>query len=154
MSLVMLAPLVGGAIGPAIAGAIAQTVGWRRVMWMSFALSCVYGVTFLVLFRETYKPAILRKAALKLQLDPEAVKVDGEDGDGTSEKSPILASITRPARVLSSSIMLQMLSIYGAVTFAVFYTMSTTLPDILKNRYGFPPALVGTSFLTFSKCLS
>lgn len=158
MSLVMLAPLVGGAIGPAIAGAVAQTVGWRKVMWMSFALSCFYGITFLCLFRETYRPAILRKAAMKMRLDPEAVKTAGEEGGedgvvGASAKSPILASITRPARILWSSIVLQMLSLYGAVTFAFFYVLSTTLPDILQSRYGFPPALVGTSFLTFSKLL-
>ena len=39
MSLIMLAPLLGGAVGPAISGLIAESLGWRKILWMSAALS-------------------------------------------------------------------------------------------------------------------
>lgn len=153
MSLIMLAPLLGGAIGPAISGALAQSVGWRSVMWMSLLLAGVAEGVFLCFFRETYKPAILRRraaAGTALDTDAEDPQKYGDD-EREPSKSPVLISITRPAKVLRSSIVLQMLSLYGAVVFAFFYVMSTTLPEILQSRYHLPPALIGSSFLTFSK---
>lgn len=67
MSLVQLSPLLGGAIGPAIAGLISQRVGWRANLWMSAVLGAGCEVLFLVLFRETYKVPILRRKAARLR---------------------------------------------------------------------------------------
>lgn len=53
MSAVMLAPLLGGAVGPAIAGAIAETAGWREVLYLAAGLAGVCELAFLTLFRET-----------------------------------------------------------------------------------------------------
>ncbi|KAK0365226.1 hypothetical protein LTR59_005258 [Friedmanniomyces endolithicus] len=63
MSVIMLAPLLGGAVGPAVAGLVAQTTGWREIIWISVGLATVAEILFLVLLRETYKPAILRRRA-------------------------------------------------------------------------------------------
>ncbi|KAK3669670.1 hypothetical protein LTR78_010422 [Recurvomyces mirabilis] len=155
MSLVMLTPLMGGAIGPAVAGAVAQGMGWRAVLWMSVGLAVVVEGLFLVLFRETYLPAILRN---RLQVERSEGKVDEgdyEDAGGLEElkvrpKSLIWQSIKRPATIFAGSFVLQIMSLYGAVMFSFFYIVSTTLPGILQDRYGFPPALVGSSFLSFS----
>ncbi|KAK4541442.1 hypothetical protein LTR36_008043 [Oleoguttula mirabilis] len=152
MSLMMLAPLIGGAVGPAIAGAIAQSTGWRQIMWMSIILATVCEVCFLTLFRETYQVAILRRRAARLREErqDETLKTafDGKGGKGA--ESVIWTAIARPARVFSSSFVLQILSLYGAVIFSFFYVMSTTLPEILQNEYHMPPALIGSSFLSFS----
>lgn len=132
MSLVMLAPLLGGAVGPAIAGAIAQSTGWRQIMWMSFILAVVCEVCFLTLFRETYQVPILRRRAARLRRETqdESLKTafdTKEAGKGGAEISVIWTSIARPARVLYSSFVLQILSLYGAVVFTFFYIMSTTV---------------------------
>jgi MFS family permease len=158
MSYVQLAPLLGGAIGPAVAGAIAQTTGWRVIMWMALALSIVCEIAFLMLFRETYKVVILRKknALLKSFDDNETPLLKAVH----ETESALWASIVRPMSVFGSSFVLQMISLYGSFVFSFFYIMSTTLPDILAVRYGFSPSLVGSSFLTFSmsqscsRCLS
>ncbi|CAK7245856.1 MAG: hypothetical protein STHCBS139747_007460 [Sporothrix thermara] len=60
MSLVQLMPLLGGAIGPAIGGALADTLGWRSVLWLSTGLGVMCAVLVWTTFRETYAPAILR----------------------------------------------------------------------------------------------
>ncbi|TKA71545.1 hypothetical protein B0A55_07062 [Friedmanniomyces simplex] len=155
MSIVMLAPLLGGAVGPAIAGVVAQTTGWREIMWMSLGLATVAEILFLLLLRETYKPAILRKRARELGLVVRrATKSDNTeavtDAETMHPESSIWESIKRPASVFASSVVLQMLSLYGAVIFAFYYVMSTTLPGILQNIYSFPPTLVGSTFLSFS----
>ncbi|KAK5111004.1 hypothetical protein LTR62_005379 [Meristemomyces frigidus] len=158
MSLVMLTPLMGGAIGPAVAGAVAQGAGWRAVMWMSVALAVVVEILFLILFRETYMPAVLRRRLHDVDVSKrQNAKLDGTIEDGLDvdalevrPKSLVWQSIKRPATIFASSFVLQILSLYGAVMFSFFYIISTTMPSILQNRYNFSPALVGSSFLAFS----
>ena len=156
MSIVMLTPLIGGAVGPAIAGVVAQTSGWREVMWMSLGLATVAEILFLVLLKETYQPAIVRRRAHELGMAArKAAKGDDAEAaipeDSGSAKSPVWESIKRPISVIGSSVVLQILSLYGAVGFSFFYVMSTTLPGILQNVYHFPPTLVGSTFLSFSQ---
>ncbi|KAF2095566.1 putative major facilitator superfamily transporter [Rhizodiscina lignyota] len=151
MSLIMLAPLLGGAVGPAIAGAIAESSGWRRIMWMSLILASVAELAFLTLFRETYKVPILQRKAARLRQETgdESLKT-AFDNEVSEVESALWNSIMRPSKVFLGSPVLQIMSLYGGVVFSFFYIMSTTLPDILQDIYEFPPALTGTSFMTFS----
>ncbi|ORY13411.1 major facilitator superfamily transporter [Clohesyomyces aquaticus] len=148
MSVIMLAPLLGGAVGPAVAGIIAQSAGWRHVLWMALVLSIACELAFLTLFRETYGVVLEKK---RRQAIASEESHDSHLVEAVHEAETALwASIVRPARVLYSSVVLQSMSVYGSLVFSFFYIMSTTLPDILHDRYGLPPSLVGTSFLTFS----
>lgn len=152
MSLLLLAPLIGGAIGPAIAGAVAQSLGWRWVVWMSAILAGACELVFLTCFRETYKvPILLRRAAkLRRETGNTALRTAFDsDSDGSAKK--FRSSIMRPATVFFGSGVLQVLSLFGSFVFTYFYIMSTTLPDILERFYGLSPAAVGSIFLFFSK---
>lgn len=151
MSLIMLAPLLGGAVGPGIAGAIVQTATWRHIMIMAIGLASVAELAFLLLFRETYKVSILQRRAARLRKETgiESLKTQFDSDDDSG--SALWENMKRPAIVLLGSTVLQILSLYGAIMFSFFYIMSTTLPDILQNLYGFDPALTGTSFMSFSK---
>jgi MFS family permease len=151
MSLIMLAPLLGGAVGPAVAGAVAQKVGWRYVIWMSAGLAGVCEVLFLTCFRETYEVTILKRRAASLRWKTGNVSlrtVYDDDGDRGLKK--LGDDVLRPAIVLLDSGVLQALSLFGSVAFAYFYVMSVTLPDILEDIYKLSPALTGVSFISFS----
>jgi MFS family permease len=148
MSLVMLAPLIGGAIGPAISGAIAQTMGWRRMLVIAAGLAIVCEVLFLVYFKETYKMAILRRKAAK------TMQETGEIPESKSTHEHIAKlwhSITRPFAVLFGSSVLMLLSLFASVAFSYFYVVSVSLPLILIERYDFELAMIGTTFISFSK---
>ncbi|KAI2606576.1 MFS general substrate transporter [Hypoxylon sp. NC1633] len=151
MSLIQLAPLIGGAIGPAISGAIAETMGWRQTLWMSVTLAAACEIVFLTCFRETYKVPILRRKAARLRREtgnPSLRTVfDADDG---SRARKVWAAILRPFVVLAGSGVLQMLSLFGSIVFTFFYIMSTTLPDILETMYGLSPAAAGSAFISFS----
>ncbi|KAI1073964.1 MFS general substrate transporter [Whalleya microplaca] len=151
MSLIVLAPLLGGAIGPAISGAIAETLGWRQVIWMSAILAIICETIFLTCFRETYKVAVLRRRAAKLRLETgnPLLKTIFDAAD-TSRVRLILDAAMRPFMVLAGSGVLQALSLLGSLVFAFFYFLSTTLPDILEERYGLSPAATGSSLIMFS----
>jgi MFS family permease len=155
MSLIMLAPLLGGAIGPAISGAIAETLGWRKILWMSGAVAIICEVLFFTLLRETYKVPILQRRAARLRKETkdESLKCAWEAGDADTTLwwSVLRTSITRPVTVMLDSSVLQILSFYGGLVFTFYYILATTLPGMLRDIYGFSPALTGSSFLTFSR---
>lgn len=148
MSVTMLAPLFGGAIGPAIAGALAQSIGWRWIMYMSLMLAIVAELLFLTCLRETYKVVILQKRARKVERE-----ADENTLVRTLSRTEVAVwtSMSRPASVFKSSIILQALSVSGSLAFTFFYIMSVTLPEILQRQYDYPPALIGVSFLSFSR---
>lgn len=152
MSIVMLAPLIGGAAGPAIAGAIAENLGWRQVLWMSVILASVCELAFLTCFRETYKVAILKRRAshLRKETGNSSLRTVFDSSDEKSSEK-FRDSIMRPIVVFFGSGVLQIMSLFGSLVFSYFYVMSTTLPDILQGIYGLSPALTGSAFVCFSE---
>ena len=154
-AIVMLAPLLGGAIGPAAAGALAKATGWREIMWLAMGLAAFCEVTFLILFSETYKPSILgrRAARVRKETGDHSFRTEFDDGD-RGKGSAILSSMLRPAVVLWSSFILQIMSLWGALIFAFFYVMSTSFPDMLEEVYSFDEAQRGVAFLSWSKCFA
>jgi MFS family permease len=148
MSLIMLAPLIGGAIGPAISGAIAQTMGWRRILIIAVGLAILCEILFLTCFRETYRAAILKKRL-----------TDSQKADNTYEASSrhenamkLWNGITRPFSVLFGSSVLMLLSLFGSVAFSFYYVISVSLPGILLDKYEFTVVQMGSAFMSFSKC--
>ncbi|KAI1453459.1 major facilitator superfamily transporter [Annulohypoxylon moriforme] len=151
MSLIQLAPLIGGAVGPAISGAIAETLGWRKAMWMSVILATACEVVFLTLFRETYKVPILRRKAARLRRETGNASLRTVfDADDSPKAKKIWTAIARPFTVLAGSGVLQALSLFGSIVFTYFYITATTLPDVLETMYGFSPAAAGSALVTFS----
>ncbi|KAH7323043.1 MFS transporter [Stachybotrys elegans] len=140
MSFVQLAPLIGGAIGPAISGAITQTVGWRVVFWMSVGLAAACELVFLTYFRETYHEQIKRARNKKLHVEAPV--------ESRRERAwRLLENVSRPIVVFTGSGVLMALALFGGVAFAHFYVMSVTLPQILEEIYGLSPALAGLSMV-------
>jgi MFS family permease len=152
MSLIMLAPLLGGAIGPAVSGVVAQSVGWRYGLWISAGLAGFCELLYLTCFRETYEVAILQKRAARLRRETgnDSLRTAYDDGSDQSMRK-LVDAVLRPFVVLFDSGVLQSLSLFGSVVFAYFYVMSTTLSDILEDIYKLPPALTGASYMSFSK---
>ncbi|OAL01596.1 MFS general substrate transporter [Phaeosphaeriaceae sp. SRC1lsM3a] len=149
MSLIMLAPLIGGAIGPAISGAIAQTLGWRWVLVMAAGLAFLCEVLFLTCFRETYKMTILRRRMKKIRQE----SGEFETAKVTRKRDSVLKlwhAITRPFTVLFGSTVLMLMALFAAVSFSYFYVLCISLPDVLQDVYGFTPVQAGSAFIFFS----
>jgi MFS family permease len=155
MSLIMLAPLVGGAVGPAVSGLIAETLGWRKILWMSAALAILCEILFFTLLRETYKVTILKRRAARLRKETrdESLKCPYDTNEGAAELywSMLRKSIKRPVVVMLDSSVLQIMSFYGGLVFSFYYILATTLPGILMEIYCFSPAQTGLSFMSFIK---
>lgn len=157
MSLVMLAPLIGGTIGPAIGGAMAETLGWRNILWMCAGVAILCEILFFTLLRETYKVTILqqRAARLRKEMKDESLKCAFEAENGSKELwwAALRTAILRPVVVMLNSGVLQIMSFYAGFVFTFYYIMATSLPGMLRDIYGFSPAATGSAFICFSKSL-
>ncbi|KAH7418054.1 major facilitator superfamily domain-containing protein [Cadophora sp. MPI-SDFR-AT-0126] len=154
MSLVMFAPLIGGTIGPAISGVLAETVGWRNILWLCAGVATLCEILFCVLLRETYKVTILQRRAARMRIETkdESLKCawETEGGDTDQSWAKLRTAITRPLLVMCSSAVLQIMSFYAGFAFTFYYIVATTLPGILREHYGFSPAQTGSVFICFS----
>ncbi|KAM4061200.1 major facilitator superfamily protein [Hirsutella rhossiliensis] len=152
MSVVMMAPLLGGAAGPIIGSVVAGSLGWRQVIWTSVALAGICEVMFLTCFRETCHMVILRRKAKKLQREfanasPTAALPTCENNEGLNS---IWESALRPVAILSGSGVLMILCLFSGVAFAFAYVLCVTLPDILEAVYRQPLAVQGPAFLSYT----
>ncbi|CAK7269465.1 hypothetical protein SEPCBS57363_003616 [Sporothrix epigloea] len=162
MSLVQLAPLIGGATGPAIGGALADTWGWRSVLWLGTGLSVACSLLVWTTFQETYAPAILsagrhRGQDIRDGLPDPHTKKTTETLPSCDYDTPVFIGLTAhlgcrsPSRDSVGRLFCAGIArFYGAIIFSHFYVMSVSLPDILENRYGLSSAATGTMFLVFS----
>ena len=112
----MLAPLIGGAVGPAISGAIAQTLGWREVLWIAAGLAAACEVLFLLFFRETYKMAILRRRTARMQEREGHASAKSHQHNDHRDLNKLLSSVSRPFSVLFGSSVLLSLSLFARAT--------------------------------------
>lgn len=152
VSMIMFAPLLGSSIGPAFSGAAIETLNWRVIVLICVILAAVcYSISF-VFFKETYKPAILRRrAARQLAADPTAQT----DKPEPREMGKLLwQSVSRPVTVLLSSGVLMAISFYVAIMFSHFYVAAITMPRIIEDVYHLSPTVAGLSFFSNGKNLA
>ncbi|OAQ99371.1 hypothetical protein LLEC1_06074 [Akanthomyces lecanii] len=146
MSMILFAPLLGSSLGPAFSGAAIETLSWRVIILVSVVLAAVcYSISF-VFFRETYKPAILRRRAAKLRAASPASDMDKPVVKHTYRS--LWLSIARPATVLASSGVLIAISFYIAIIFSHFYVAAITMPRIIEDIYHLSPTAAGLSFFS------
>lgn len=159
VSMVFLAPLIGGAIGPGIATTIADRLGsWRAVVWVCVALASICEGFFLLGFKETYSVVILRRRQLSKSFesagdDDLAVVKSGTTGEKNNwlvELKKLRDAVLRPAHVLGGSAVLMALSLLGSVLFSQYYVISVTLPSVLVEKYNLSSVQTGWCFVSFS----
>ncbi|KAI1848884.1 hypothetical protein JX266_005312 [Neoarthrinium moseri] len=150
MSLIVLAPLTGGAVGPLISVAVAEGLGWRAVMWMCVILAGTAEVLFFTCFRETYKVPILKRKAARLREETGNLSLRTAFDEGAQSASKLKDAVMRPVIVFAGSGVLQIISLFSAVVFTFYYVMSTSLPDITGDVYGLEPTITGAVYISFS----
>ncbi|KAI9513187.1 multidrug resistance protein 4 [Russula earlei] len=121
MAIYTLGPVVAPAIGPAIGGFMSETVGWRYLFVFVAGLSAVASVVGVLLYRETYAPAI------RLRFAKEA-------GDH------LLTNLRRPFILLTRSVICLTLS-------GIYYLMFATFPGLFNDVYHFRTGVSGLAYL-------
>ncbi|KAI1528420.1 ProP Permease of the major facilitator superfamily [Pyrenophora tritici-repentis] len=94
-SLFLMAPFVGPALGPVVGGFVAQYNNWQWTQWCMLFITIVVYIAALPM-KETYKPIILKKRAIKA-----GILIKDEDKD---IKRLFVLKFVRPIHMLSTEV--------------------------------------------------
>ncbi|KAB8264379.1 major facilitator superfamily domain-containing protein [Aspergillus pseudonomiae] len=151
MAVAIALPLIGPCVAPIVGGFVNSALGWRWTIWiMAIAVGSV-SLLSLAVFKETYRFKIQQQS--RKSTEKKQDRGDGNHNIPSSSSHPsaprdtILKSIVRPARILFSSPVVLVTSLYTALTYGISYLILTTLAEIMQKTYGFGEGPVGITFL-------
>lgn len=146
MSLVSITAALGPAVGPIIGSYLGDAAGWRWAFWLPTILQGSVSLVFFFVYRETYKVTILRRKTRRLE---KATGVPQRDRYTTHEMAfrRLGFGIIRPVRLLATSPVFIILTIYLSLNNGFVYLILTSLAPLVTEIYGFSEGVSGLAFL-------
>ncbi|KAF4609509.1 hypothetical protein D9613_012296 [Agrocybe pediades] len=156
-----LAPLLGPVIGPVCAGWIAARSTWRWVFWSTSIVDVVIQISGLFFLRETYAPYLLEQKAntIRKNLDAEKgtfkhVRTIYESSDDRSWQTIMSKALIRPFKLFATEPIAQIMGVYMAFVYGLFYLFLTTMPTIFSVTYRESPGIAGLNYIALGLGLS
>ena len=143
MAVALLLKMLGPFGAPLLGSYVAQEKGWRWVIGIIAVTVGVLHVISLVFLRETYAPVLLRRQS-KLRRNIVASNFQGIKAEMTVRH---FQSLLRPLKMLFSSPMLFILSLYISFSYGLGYLLITTMTPIFQGLYGLSLGDVGWAFV-------
>ncbi|TEB30734.1 MFS polyamine transporter [Coprinellus micaceus] len=155
-----LAPLLGPVLGPVCGGWIAERSTWRWVFWSTSIVDVAVQFLGLLFLQETFAPLLLERKAKALEAQ------DQEKGakrtyrtvyetDGSRHWRELFGrALTRPFKLFALEPIVQLLGIYMAFIYGVFYLFLTTIPIIFADIYHEGPGIAGLHYIALGIGLS
>lgn len=139
LSLYLLIPLTGAAIGPIIGGFIVDYSTWRWMFWATTILQGILEVCSLPLVHETYAPLLLRRRAAQLRKAASDPRYHAPIETHESGRSPlwkIRNSLSRPLRLLAFHPIIQTQALLGGINYGLLYFALASFSTLYVSAYG------------------
>ncbi|KAJ6008512.1 bicyclomycin resistance protein [Penicillium herquei] len=133
MAVAISVPLIGSCVAPIVGGYVASALGWRWAIWLvAIAVGCV-SLFSLIVFKETYGPKIQEKQYQESQ-NPESGSPPAQEivHNGPSQETK-LQSFLRPVRLLFSSPVVLVTSLFTSLVYGFSYLILTTLAENMEE---------------------
>lgn len=150
LSLYLLVPLTGAAIGPIIGGFIVQYSTWRWMFWATTILQGLLELSSLRLFRESYAPVLLRRRAQKLRAETGDTRYHAEiemRESGRSAAWKISRSLSRPIRLLAFHPIIQIEAMLAGLNYGFLYFALASFSSLYVSAYGDSVATSGLHYI-------
>ncbi|KAJ7606551.1 MFS polyamine transporter [Mycena polygramma] len=148
-----LAPLLGPVVGPLCGAFIAQKSTWRWVFWSTTIVDVAIQILGILYLRESYAPFILEQKAKRIRksLDAEKgpvrlVRSKFQTEDRTWQKI-IRIALTRPFVLFYYEPIVQLLGIYMAFIYGLFYLFITSMPLMFQGTYHESVGISGINYI-------
>ena len=141
-----IGPLNGPVLGPLIGGWVFQYAGWRWVNWVIMIASGV-GFASLILVKESYAPAILRKKAQLRRKETGDERWWSRYDERKSLFELLKVNLSRPFIMLVTEPICIFWDIYIAVAYAILYLCFVAYPIVFSDYRGWSPGFSGLAFL-------
>ena len=151
ISIYLLAPLLGPAIGPLAGGFIVQSTTWRWIFWATSAADALIQVLGLFLLQETYPPRLLAIKARKLRRETGNANLhtEWETPDRTLPKV-LKTALIRPFRLLATQPIVQAVAVYMAFVYGLMYLVFSTFPSVWAEAYNESAAIGGLNYIAIA----
>lgn len=147
MALWAIGPQLGPAIGPIIGGFMGEVKGWRWIFWFQAILGGVVLILGTIIIRESYAPVILERKIKALIHKTGDQSLRPLIHEPTPLSQIFTRAILRPMKMLLTSPIVFLLSVYTAVIFGYLYLFITTFPAVFQVQYGFTTGVSGLTYL-------
>ncbi|KAG2123908.1 MFS polyamine transporter [Suillus cothurnatus] len=155
-----LAPLMGPVLGPITGAWVAEYSTWRWVFWSTSIVDAVIQIIGMFLLQETYAPLLLERKAERIRRSMDAEKAPYReirtifDGQDRSWQTIMKKSLSRPFVLFAYEPIVQLLGIYMAYLYGIFYLFLTTMPSIFQGIYQQPVGIAGLHYIALGIGLS
>lgn len=149
LSMYLLVPLTGAAIGPIAGGFIVQYSTWRWMFWATTILQCILELTSFFIFRKSYAPVLLRWRAKTLRTETGDSRFHAEiemRESGRSAAWKISRSLSRPVRLLAFHPIIQIQAILSGVNYGLLYFALASFSSSYVSAYGDAVAISGLHY--------
>ncbi|KAK2873464.1 MFS siderochrome iron transporter 1, partial [Arthroderma sp. PD_2] len=138
LSLYLLIPLTGSAIGPIVSGFIVEHSTWRWMFWATTILQVVLELSSLLLFHESYAPVLLRRRAENRRKETGDSRYHAEvekRESGRSTAWKLSRSLSRPLRLLVFHPIVQMQAILEGINYGLLYFALASFSALYVSAY-------------------
>lgn len=108
-------------------------------------------LAFASFLRETYAPTILEQKAKRLRKTTGNPALKSKYDMEISSTALFKEAILRPAKLVFSSQVLIIISLYVAVVYGILYLIMTTITEVYETQYQFSTGAAGLSFIAVGK---
>ncbi|KAK7022182.1 MFS polyamine transporter [Favolaschia claudopus] len=153
LAIYALAPLLGPVVGPLAGAFVAEDSTWRWVFWSSSIADVAILALGVLYLRETYPPYLLEKKTnqIRKSLDAEKGPVRNVRSNLANEDRTwsrvIRIALTRPFILLYKEPIIQVLSLYMAYIYGLYYLFLTSMPLMFQGVYGESVGISGLHYL-------
>lgn len=152
MALYSLGVLFGPVLGPIFGGFIAQRANWRWDFYIAFIAACILTAGIAAFLRETNPVVLINWKTNRLREElsrPELANIltQEADAEALAPRTILKRGIIRPLKLLFTSPIVFLLSLYVAFGFGLLFLLFTTITQVYIDTYGWDPEMCGLAFL-------
>lgn len=153
MSIANLIPILGSAVGPIAGGYITQYLGWRWTFWLMAILSACTQLFLVGVLKESYLPAIRRRASKKTKPTVNRANAPAKyfQGWNISTIKAICLLALRPFVILLSSRVAVLMALYLSILYAYLSLLAANLATVFQHVYDFSESQSGLVYMATSE---
>jgi multidrug resistance protein len=152
MSMYSLGVMFGPVLGPICGGFIAQRAGWRWDFWVLLTAGSIITGGIIIFNRETNPVVLLDWKTRRLRKElgrPELQNIltYKKDASLLSRRNVLKRGIIRPLKLLFTSPIVFLLSLYISFVFGLLFLLFTTITQLFIQVYGWSPEICGLAYV-------
>ncbi|KAF9026400.1 MFS polyamine transporter [Hymenopellis radicata] len=140
-------------LDPSSARGLRACTTWRWVFWSTSIFAMAVQVMGFFLLRETFAPVLLEKKIVKLRSEEDEEKGGArryrtvfEASETRSWQHIFSKALRRPFALFMHESIVQLLGLYMAFIYGIFYLYLTTIHTIFRDVYHHPPGVAGLHY--------